>query len=93
MAGPRVTEVSLSLAGSSRYAVAICISVLMNLLATQMDSRSPVQDRSLESYSIFKVHWHGDAFTHKKASVSRESRMITPKISKAASDFSEAALA
>lgn len=72
MAGPRITEVSLFLAGSSRYTDASRISVLLFLLAAQMDSRSPVPERRGEDYAVFKVQetplclWHGDAFIYKE---------------------------
>lgn len=55
MAGPRITEVSLSPDGSSRYAGATHISVLMELLAKQLDSRFPRRDRRGKDYSVFKV--------------------------------------
>ena len=66
MAGPRITEVSLSPAGSLRYTGAARISVLMVLLATQTDSRFSVRERRVGSYEVVKVPWHGDAFTYKK---------------------------
>ena len=60
MAGPRITEVSLSPDGFSRYAGAAHISVLIVLLTKQTDSRSPDRDCRVESYAIVKVLWHGD---------------------------------
>ena len=55
MAGPRVTEVSLSPDESSRYVGATYISVLMDLRARQLDSRFAFRDRRGKDYSIVKV--------------------------------------